>query len=670
MKGDEFFLKIANGPPFSKLHPAVAAFFKDYLKYEKVRLFNGRYVVNTHFPPFPSPAFDNLVEHFGLLGDVSKRRLYSVTLAVTNRCSYRCWHCYNAGRRQDDIPLTVLRELIHNLQDMCVVRVTLTGGEPLLRKDLESIAGAFNNRASLNLNTTGEGFTAERAASLHDMGLFAVGVSIDSENPEEHDRMRGRKGAFSTALRALELASKIGLYPYIISLATHEFLDRDRFMSFMRFAADTGALEVHLIEPCATGKLAGRQDVLLRKSERDRIIDYQKEFACDDDLPVLSSFLYLESPNAFGCGAGLTHLYIDGSGELCPCNLVPLSFGNITSEPLKNILDRMGRHFTKPRTVCAGRTLSRHIPETVLPTPLEQSVELCENFLPRKHPVPRFFRVRNESHGDVGKQDLRSAYDRIHRSYDEFWVSEAGKPVEELVSRLRFDNIRRIIEAGCGTGFATVLLSAKSDAGAEVIAVDLSEGMLLEARKRARAAGFHSIRFVAGDALEILRSEGLFDLIFSSWVLGYIPLKPFFAAAYNALNHGGRLAFIVHRENSPSRELGIFYELVAENPAVLTKRVAFDFPRDMNHARDEIEAADFKIESLLEGKITFQYDSPEEVLEHLLKSGAGTAFYDAVDPEKRDEIEKHFLEKLAVRNEHCPRYNVIHDYLSCIARKK
>ncbi|MCE5251059.1 radical SAM protein, partial [bacterium] len=356
MKGDEFFIKSANKPPFSKLHPAVAGFFKDYLAYEKVRLFNDRYVVNTHFPPFPSPAFDNLVEQFGLIGDVSERRLYSVTLAVTNRCSYRCWHCYNAGRSQEDIPLPVIKELVRDLQNMGVVRVTLTGGEPLLRKDLESIAGAFDKRASLNLNTTGSGLTAERASALRDNGLFALGVSIDSENPEEHDRMRGVKGAFTTALRALDLASKNGLYPYIISLATHEFLGRDRFMSFMRFAAGTGAREVHLLEPCATGKLAGRQDVLLRKADTNRVIEYQKEIACDDGLPVLSSFLYLESPDAFGCGAGLTHLYIDGSGELCPCNLVPLSFGNVTREPLKDILDRMGSCFTKPRTVCAGRT--------------------------------------------------------------------------------------------------------------------------------------------------------------------------------------------------------------------------------------------------------------------------------------------------------------------------
>jgi MoaA/NifB/PqqE/SkfB family radical SAM enzyme/protein-L-isoaspartate O-methyltransferase len=670
MKGDEFFIKVANRPPFSKLHPAVAGFLKDYLSNEKVRLFNGQYVVNTHFPPFPSPAFDNLVEHFGGVGSVEKRRLYSVTLAVTNRCSYRCWHCYNAGRIQKDIPLNVLREVIHELQEMGAVRVTLTGGEPLKRKDLESIAGAFDEKASLNLNTTGDGLTPGRAAALHENGLFALGVSIDSQNPQEHDRMRGRKGAFTTALRALELAAKNSLYPYVISLATREFLEHERFWAFVRFAADAGAREIHLIEPCATGNLAGRQDVVLKEKERDLIIEYQKELALNDDLPVLSSFLYLESPDAFGCGAGLTHLYIDGSGELCPCNLVPLSFGNIQNEPVGQILERMGKCFTKPRTVCAGRTLSMHIPGTGLPTPLEESVELCKMHLPKRHHIPRFFRTREESMGEAGSDELRSAYDRIHGSYEEFWVCEAGKPVRDLVDRLRYIHVHRVLEAGCGTGYATALLAGKLGKDSELLAVDLSGGMLEEARNRINALGLTNVKFVAGDALELVKSEGLFDLVFSSWVLGYIPLKPFFSAACSALNQGGCLAFIVHRENSPARELGIFYELVAEDPAVLTKRVAFDFPSDINHARKELEAAGFQIEFLQAGDISFRYKSPEEVLDHLLKSGAGTAFYDAIDPRGRERLEKRFLEKLAECNENIGRYDVVHDYITCIAQKR
>jgi MoaA/NifB/PqqE/SkfB family radical SAM enzyme len=345
--------------------PRVAVFFKEYLSNEKVIEFNGRSVLNTHFPPYPSGAFDNFAEHITEMGSAATRWLFSVTLAVTNRCNYRCWHCYNAGRNQHDVPLSILKNAVRQLKELGVVNVTLTGGEPLLRADLEEAARAFGENAFLNLNTTGYGLTPERAQALCDSGIFGVGISLDSLNPAQHDRMRGREGAFQTALDALQTVADDGMYPYIIAVATHEFLQPERFWPFIKFASEQGAR-------CICSNRSRRENWRqyrreLNEADKQLLLDYQKTIARDESLPILSCFLYLESSNAFGCGAGLTHLYIDGSGEVCPCNFVPLSFGNIADEPLVNILDRMGCYFCKPRTECVGQLLSRHISAEKLP---------------------------------------------------------------------------------------------------------------------------------------------------------------------------------------------------------------------------------------------------------------------------------------------------------------
>jgi MoaA/NifB/PqqE/SkfB family radical SAM enzyme/SAM-dependent methyltransferase len=667
MRGDEFLTQVLSKPPFSKMHPKIAVFFKEYLSNEKVIEFDGRFVLNTHFPPYPSGAFDNFAEHISEMGDAAKRRLFSVTLAVTNRCNYRCWHCYNAGRNQRDIPLSVLKDAARQLKELGVVNVTLTGGEPLLRADLEEVAGAFGENACLNLNTTGYGLTPERARAIRDSGVFGVGISLDSLNPAEHDRMRGREGAFKTALDALHSVADNGLYPYIIAVATHEFLQPERFWKFIRFASEQGAREVHLLEPVAAGKLAGNTDVVLNEADKQLLLDYQKTIARDESLPILSCFLYLESSNAFGCGAGLTHLYIDGSGEVCPCNFVPLSFGNIADEPLVRILDRMGCHFCKPRTECVGKVLSKHISAERLPLGPEASAEICRKHLPAVHPLPRYFQIRAEAGEEVGSNELQSAYDRIHQDYDRFWLKEAAKPIADLAAKIQFSGLENIFEAGCGTGFATVLIAKKLKDSASITAVDLSEGMLAEARERTRLAGFNNVQFIACDALEILNNKESLDMVFSSWVLGYIPLGPFFAAAGRTLRKSGILAFVVHKENSPREQLEIFGQLVAQDPSVLLKRVAFDFPRDMNHVR-QLLSAGFEISHLWDGKIVFRYDTPEEVLEHLLKSGAGTAYYDAIDPKRRDELQARFVEVIA-RKSPVAGYEVIHDYICCIATK-
>ena len=666
MRGDQFFAEVAGRPPFAKLHPSVAAFFKDYLSREKVVRFGDRYVVNTHFPPFPSRAFDGLAEGFNRLGDAESRRLYSVTLAVTNRCSYRCWHCYNAGRSQTDLPLPALKHLAAQMQDLGAVTVTLTGGEPLLRDDLEEIVGSFDDRCCLTLGTTGDGLTDRRAEQLRRAGLFAVGISLDSMREEEHDRLRGRKGAFRTALGALQTAGRHGLYPYVVSVATREFLHPDHFMPFMRFAARSGALEVHLLEPTPTGRLAGRSDVVLRADERQRIFDCQREVAVDDTLPILSTFAYLEGPESFGCGAGLTHLYIDGSGECCPCQMVPLSFGNVGREPLAGILQRMGRHFRRPRACCVGQQLAGHVLEGKLPLVAEKSDEICRECLPADHALPRFFQVCSAAQEEVGREELQAAYNRVHDDYDEFWLSEAAGPIDDLVGRMAWHGNERVFEAGCGTGYGTARLSERAGS---VLAVDISEGMLQQARRRLRARGLNGVRFRVADALEVLKASGQFDVVFTSWVLGYIPLAPFFAAVGRSLARGGRLALVVHKENSPREPLEIFHRLVARDPSVLRKRVAFDFPRDGEHLQAKVTAAGLEVEELWQGAVVFSYDSPRGVLEHLLKSGAGTAFYDAIDPTRRDALTGEFIETLAGRHNGDANFPVAHDYVACIARR-
>ena len=668
MRGDEFFRQFATMRPFSQMHPAIAAFFGDYLAGEKVTQFGDRFVLNTHFPPYPSGAFDNLAEHFASVGDSAERSLYSVTCAVTNRCPYNCWHCYNAGRSQEDLSLERLALLAAELQSLGVVMVTLTGGEPLLRNDLAQIVASFDDRTCTILNTTGHGLTAAGACALADAGLFALGVSVDSRQEAEHDRLRGKDGAFRTAVDALEMATDAGLYPYVISVATRQFLEPDTFMPFMEFASRLGAREVHLLEPSATGKLAGDRDVLLSAAERQSIFDYQEQIAAREDLPILSSFAYLEGPDAFGCGAGLTHLYIDGSGEVCPCNLVPLSFGNVQQNGLASSLDRMAEYFRVPRTTCVGCTLAEHVPEGKCPTEPYISAELCREHLPAAHSVPRFFRIRSEAQ-DTGPAELTQAYDTVHEYYDDFWLVEAAQPIEELVDKLELCGKERVFEAGCGTGYGTALIGARLNSGGSVLAADISTGMLEVAGRRIRSRALGNVELVEADALELMRSRGGFDLVFTTWVLGYISLSPFLAATNDALVDGGRLAFVVHKQDSPSMELSIFSELIAENPKAMLRRVAFDFPNDVAHARDELSAASLKVEELWEGAAVFKYDSAEAVLEHILKSGAGTAFYDAIDPARRPELERRFLAERKKRNAGADTYEVIHDYVACIARK-
>jgi SAM-dependent methyltransferase len=325
-------------------------------------------------------------------------------------------------------------------------------------------------------------------------------------------------------------------------------------------------------------------------------------------------------------------------------------------------------HFRQPRTACVGHLLSPHIPIDVLPAPAEVSARLCEEHLPATHELPRFFRLREETRDQVvGQPELRAAYDRVHQEYDDFWVKEAGAPVRRLIEALGPTEVHRGLEAGCGTGFATALLVDRLAPGGHLLAVDLSPGMLSVAQ--ARLAGRSGVTFRVGDALVALAEARDLDLVFSSWVLGYLPCRPFYRAAAAALRPGGRLAFVVHRDNSPREPLEIFAELVARDPSVLLRQVAFDFPRDADQVRTELEASGFQLERLWQGEITFPCTDGAAVVEHLLKSGAGTAFHDAVAPDRREGLMAEFRRLLEARHPGERPFAVVHEYLAAVAMR-
>ena len=74
-----------------------------------------------------------------------------------------------------------------------------------------------------------------------------------------------------------------------------------------------------------------------------------------------------------------------------------------------------------------------------------------------------------------------------------------------------------------------------------------------------------------------------------------------------------------------------------------------------------------RIQALWQDSIVFRYVSPEQVLEHLLKSGAGTAFHDAIKPSRRPALTERFLQMMASRHGPGKKYEVRHEYVACVA---
>jgi radical SAM protein with 4Fe4S-binding SPASM domain len=125
---------------------------------------------------------------------------------VTRRCNLKCVHCYaHAQNVTFDNELTTQdgKALIDDLAAFGVPVILFSGGEPLVRKDLPTLAGyAVKKGLRAVISTNGTLITSETARVLKDIGLSYVGISLDGMEAI-NDRFRGVKGAFNSALKGI-----------------------------------------------------------------------------------------------------------------------------------------------------------------------------------------------------------------------------------------------------------------------------------------------------------------------------------------------------------------------------------------------------------------------------------------------------------------------------------
>ena len=193
--------------------------------------------------------------------------------------------------------------------------------------------------------------------------------------------------------------------------------------------------------------------------------------------------------------------------------------------------------------------------------------------------------------------------------------------------------------------------------------------MLTEARESAAPAGLNNVQFVAGDAWKFSTTRNRSIWFFRAGYWDIFRWSRFLPPQAVPFANQGYSHLLCTRKNSPREQLEIFGQLAAQDPSVLLKRVAFDFPRDMNHVR-QLLSAGFEISHLWDGKIVFRYNTPEEVSGNTCSNPVpGTAYYHyAIHPKRRDELQERFIETLARKNPPAG-YEVIHDYICCIVIK-
>lgn len=264
-----------------------------------------------------------------------------IVFILDTRCNLSCTHCSSAASTEGSKGYDTEGALrvVDQLAEAGIVDVAFSGGEPLLRNDLESlIAHARKLGLTVGTSTNGYPLTDKRAANLAASGLNRLQVSLDG-TPAVHDAIRGA-GAFGHAYAAIGRSKRAGLRTHVCFTAMRSNA-RD-LARVIDLAVDAGADGFNLSQFVPTGRGGLEQDLDAATSRhvlevwlRARSEHPEMYFAVHST--GLIDVDAAAGQRAGGCQAGIGIGCIGADGSVTPCVMFPLVLGNLHERSFREI---------------------------------------------------------------------------------------------------------------------------------------------------------------------------------------------------------------------------------------------------------------------------------------------------------------------------------------------
>ena len=190
----------------------------------------------------------------GTVKDRFKRPLRDLRISVTDRCNFRCVYCmpksvfdkeYKFLPRSDLLSYEEIEQVVNAAAELGVCKIRLTGGEPLIRNDLEKLVEMIANVegiTDISLTTNASLLTLKRAQSLKDAGLQRLNVSLDALDDKTFMEVNDVGVSVQTVLDGIENASKVGFESVKVNMVVKKGLNDHSILPMAKFFHGTGQI--------------------------------------------------------------------------------------------------------------------------------------------------------------------------------------------------------------------------------------------------------------------------------------------------------------------------------------------------------------------------------------------------------------------------------------------
>ena len=303
------------------------------------------------------------------LTDTLNRPLRDLRISVTDRCNFRCVYCmpkeifgpdYAYLQRDQILSFEEITRLARIFANHGVQKIRLTGGEPLVRKDLHVLIKMLSDIPDLDLTLTTNGaLLAKQARALKDAGLKRVSVSLDSLDNEIFKAMNDVDFPVEKVLEGMEAAAQVGLEPLKVNMVVKRGVNESSILPMARFFREKGYI-LRFIEYMDVGHSNGwRMDDIVPAKEIVKMISAEMPLEPVDPNyrgEVAERWRYKDGSGEIGVIASVTQAFcstcnrarLSAEGKLYTClfgikghDFKSLIRGGATDDEISQLLTRV-----------------------------------------------------------------------------------------------------------------------------------------------------------------------------------------------------------------------------------------------------------------------------------------------------------------------------------------